>query len=291
MKRLLGSLVIALATALGTTALVAPPASAGTTYSVTGKILLTYRAAGGAAVFGEAVSARKTLLVSGRHVYHQHFENGVVLWSHTSSRTWLNTRMPSLKGVSNERIVAGLATPIYRSGELCRATRFSKQVLASLLHGGVIIDLRTASAAKACKDPSLPGVTKYRYSMTGTANLVTFVTKASDRAALGSALSRIAATTGPVLVHCHYGRDRTGMLNLILMFINGMDVETARTEYLRSPGAASSMFDAFLDSITANYPDDQTHGMAYPGVYRFVTEGLGLSDATIATLKARYMVD
>ncbi|MCB0912240.1 MAG: tyrosine-protein phosphatase [Propionibacteriaceae bacterium] len=289
MKRLLGSLAVVLATALGATVLVAPPAAA-TTYEVTGKILKTYLAAGGQAVFGDAVSARTVLRAGSRNVHHQHFENGVVLWSRTGHRTWLNDQLPSLKGVRNERIVADLATPIYRTGELCGASRFAKQLLASVLHDGVIIDLRSASAASDCKDPTMPGVTRYRYGMTGTTNLVTFVTKASDRASLGYALTRVAATDGPVLVHCTHGRDRTGMLNLILMFITGTDLATARAEYERSPGTPPGMFDALVDAIATNYPDGGSHGMTFAGVHRFVTEGLGLSEDTITTLKARYMV-
>lgn len=289
MKRLLGSLAVVLATALGATALVAPPAAA-TTYPVIGKILKTYVAAGGEAVFGDPLAPRVKLRVGTQNVYDQHFENGVVLWSRTGHRTWLNDQMPSLTRVSNERIVVDLGSPIYRSGELCHASKFAKELMASLLRGGAIIDLRSTTAAKACKDPTLPKVAKYRYSMTGTADLATFVTKASDRTSLGSALTRIAATPGPVLVHCHYGRDRTGMLNLILMFIVGTDLETARTEYLRSPGVSSGMFDTLVNAITQYYPDDQAHDMTFAGVHRFVTEGLGLSEDTIATLKARYTV-
>lgn len=288
MKRLLATIAIALATALGTGTLVAPPAAA-TTYTVKGRIKQTYLAAGGAAVFGPAVSAETRLRVGNRNVYHQHFENGTVVWSRTGHRTWLNDRMPSLKGVRNERIVAELATPIYRSGELCGASKFSKQLLASLLHGGAIIDLRTGAQVKACKDPGLPKVARYHYRMTGTTNLATFVTSASDRASLGSALTRVASTN-PVLVHCVHGRDRTGMLNLLLMFLTGTDLATARAEYERSPGTPPGMFDTLVNAIATNYPEADAHGMTFAGVHRFVTEGLGLSVDTVDTLKARYTV-
>lgn len=209
MKWTIGSIAVALATALVGGVFSAAPASAAA-YSVTGHLLTTYNEAGGKAVFGVATTARKRLTVASRYVYHQHFQKGTVVWSSVSSRTWLNDEMPSLYGINNERIVAGLGDQIFRSADLCHSTRFSKQLLASLLHGGAIIDLRGKTTSAECPDPSLPDVDRYRYTMTGTTDMVTFATKQSDRDSMRRALRRIANTPGNVLIHCHYGKDRTG---------------------------------------------------------------------------------
>ena len=289
MNRILGSMAVALTASLVAGAIGAAPAAA-ETYPVTGRILSTYEAAGGAAVFGEATSAQTKLSVSSGPAYHQHFQNGTVVWSSISSRTWLNDEMPALTGVRNERIILALGDEIYRTGDLCHSSRFSKQLLASLLHGGAIIDLRTDSSVAKCKDPSLPGVSRYRYPMTSTTNLLTFATKQSNRDSLRRALRRIANTPGNVLVHCHMGRDRTGMVSTLLMLMAGVPLDEVKAEYLRSPNTDPAMFDSLISYLQQEFPEEEAHGMTFPGVHRFVTEALELDQTYVDSLQQRFGV-
>ena len=163
----------------------------------------------------------------------------------------------ALPGVSAERDAgAGLGLRpgvLYRSAKLCKTPKATDRRIAALLAGGRIVDLRTASVARGCKDPKLSGVTGGRYSLPGTRNLRTFVLSASARRTIGRILAVIAAEDGPVWIHCTRGRDRTGWLITVLGYIGGADPATIRAEYLRTPGARSADLDRGLATVTARF--------------------------------------
>lgn len=163
----------------------------------------------------------------------------------------------ALAGVSAERDAgAGLGLKpgvVYRSAKLCKTPRATDRKIAALLAGGRIIDLRTASVARGCKDPKLSGVTGGRYSLPGTRNLRTFVTSASARRTIGRILAVIAAEDGPVWIHCTRGRDRTGWLVTVLGYIAGADPVAIRAEYLRTSGARSGDLERGLAETVRRY--------------------------------------
>lgn len=249
-------------------------------YAIAGRIGTTYAAAGGADVWGTATGPEVKLTLSGRNLYHQHVANGTVFWSAlTGGRTWKLGKVPALSGVSNERDAlasANLPGVVFRTAELCGATAKDRQLLAAMMHGGTIIDLRSSSKASACPDPSLPSVAKVRYGMTSTTNPATFVTNSSDRAAVAKVLRRILAEDGPVLIHCTRGRDRTGWVVGVLLMVAGQPLDVVRAEYLRTSGTSGATFDK---GITAMYD-------RYDGIEDYVMGGLGLSSDELAALQA-----
>lgn len=249
-------------------------------YAIAGRIGTTYTAAGGEPVWGVATSAETKLTLSGRNLYHQHVANGTIFWSsYTGGRTWKLGKVPSLSGVSNERDAlasANLPGVVFRTAELCGASSKDKQLLTAMMHGGTIIDLRSSSKASDCPDPSLPTVSKVRYSMTSTTNPATFVTSSSDRASVAKVLRKVLAEDGPVLIHCTRGRDRTGWVVGVLLMIAGQPLDVVRAEYLRTSGTSSATFDK---GITAMYD-------RYDGIEGYVLDGLGLSSDELAALQA-----
>ena len=195
-----------------------------------------------------------------------------------------------LAGVHAERdalAASGLAPGlVYRSARLCKATAADRAELASLLAGGLILDLRGAGKARSCKDPVLPGVTRTRYGMTGTSNTATLATRASDRRSLAAVLRRISTATGPVLIHCTHGRDRTGWTVTVLLSLLGADTATVRAEYLRTSGAHVYKLNRGLAKVAKRF------GSGPAGMARYATAsvprgGLGLSPDVVATLRAR----
>jgi len=249
-------------------------------FALAGRISATYAAAGGEPVWGVATSAETKLTLSGRNFYHQHVANGTIFWSsYTGGRTWKLGKVPSLSGVANERDAlasANLPGVVFRTAELCGASSKDKQLLTAMMHGGTIIDLRSSSKASDCPDPSLPTVSKVRYSMTSTTNPATFVTSSSDRASVAKVLRKILAEDGPVLIHCTRGRDRTGWVVGVLLMLAGQPLDVVRAEYLRTSGTSGATFDK---GITAMYD-------RYDGIEDYVMGGLGLSSDELAALQA-----
>lgn len=249
-------------------------------FALAGRISATYAAAGGEPVWGVATSAETKLTLSGRNLYHQHVANGTIFWSsYTGGRTWKLGKVPSLSGVSNERDAlasANLPGVVFRTAELCGASSKDKQLLTAMMHGGTIIDLRSSSKASDCPDPSLPTVSKVRYSMTSTTNPATFVTSSSDRASVAKVLRKILAEDGPVLIHCTRGRDRTGWVVGVLLMIAGQPLDVVRVEYLRTSGTTASTFNKGIKALYDRYD----------GIEGYVLDGLGLSSDELAALQA-----
>lgn len=271
------ALVLALTTATSATATTTTP-----TGTIVGQVEKAWAKAGGAAKLGDPIGTETKIRVTGRNTYHQHTLGGTVYWDGSQGgKTWMAGKVPALSGVDNERDAlagAGLRPGVvYRTAKLCKSSTGADRLLTSMLHGGTIIDLRTSGTAAGCPDPSLPQVSKARYSMTATANPETFVTKASDRKSVASALRKIANTDGPVLLHCTHGRDRTGWIVSVLLMAAGEDLGTVRTEYLKSPGVKASNLDKGIRAMHDNFD----------GVEGYMLDGLGLSPSEVAALQER----
>ena len=264
-------------------ALVAAPAAAVTvtpTGTILGRVESTWKAAGGAAKLGNPVGTETKLTVSGRNTYHQHTTTGAtVYWDGSQGgKVWLAGKVPSLSGVDAERdaLAASGLKPgvIFRTAKLCNASSSAKRLLTTMLHGGLIVDLRSSSTASGCPDPSLPTVSRVRYSLTSTTTLSKFVTKAEDRRDMGFALRAIAREDGPVLIHCTRGRDRTGWAVSVLLMLGGVPKDLVEAEYLRT----ASDPDKLHDAVVAMHD-------RYDGVEGYLMDGLGLTPAEVDALR------
>lgn len=256
--------------------------------------------------------------------------------SPTSSPT--ATARPSLRisSVSNFRDVAGdgLALPggthmatgvVYRSGKL--GTLSSSDRLRLQKAGlRLVIDLRTSAVAGRSPDPVVQGAGHELVNIFGTAyarGLRThtvaaakaymremnrrFVADPGQRSRIGTALTLIARSDGPVLFHCTEGKDRSGWVSAVLQLAAGAGDDQVIAEYLksndyragliageyratraRSGTAAAQVRDALL-RVNASYLEAGLGELRtrYGDIDGYLTDGLGLSKATIAELRSR----
>ena len=163
----------------------------------------------------------------------------------------------------------GLGGHKIKSHRLLRTGNISKIIPKDekfLLDYGLskIIDLRSPAECKANPDQNIPGVDHYEFPLsvddnTGGngldmsiefeqyrhdqyAGFYTMCQRYHDHVSnkfaqnsIHQIVSLIAETThGSVLYHCSEGKDRTGLVTVILLHILGVDLETIRQDYLYS---------------------------------------------------------
>lgn len=201
----------------------------------------------------------------------------------------------ALKGVENFRDLAkfnsSLIKPgvIYRSGKLEGATTADRTKLASVLKGGVIIDFRTASKRSAEPDRSISGVPNLNYDIDAAAGadeyVKVFVNDKQERLEFGKALKKIADTKGAVLFHCTYGKDRTGWMAAMVMYIVGANDQQVMNEYLKSRDAGLKVEKAWLNAALS--AARKNNGGSIMNYITSDSKGLGVSDTTIAKLRAK----
>lgn len=158
--------------------------------------------------------------------------------------------------------------------------------LETLLKGGVVIDLRTTDERKEeGADPNLENVSHLNVPMSGKYD--DFVTNDTTRKAIATALRTIAEADGPVLLHCHYGKDRTGWIVAMVMYASGATTSQVKTEYMSSnssdrfPTAKDVKWSNMSSTIDAARSD-------YGTINNYLKEGLGLTDATLKALKEKF---
>ncbi|MCE1174601.1 MAG: tyrosine-protein phosphatase [Propionibacteriales bacterium] len=286
MTRAIRAVIGVLAVLLTTALVAAPPAQGSGTLvggiPIVGKTYTTWKAAGGTAKFGNPVAARVSATIAGRTARLQRFEKGQVFYSSLGKQTFTYPSTLKLSGVTNERDALaryGFAPGVLlRTAKLNKATKLDKLKLAAELKGGVIIDLRTSSAIKIAPDPKLPGVTRYNFAIDPNGTYANFVTDKVRRDAFANALRTAAKAKGTVLIHCTLGRDRTGWMTAMLMYILGASDSQVRSEYLRTSTASASTLQVGLDQAIASYGS----------IDGYLRTGLGLSDADFAALTAKF---
>ena len=201
----------------------------------------------------------------------------------------------SLKGVKNFRDLASLNASIikpgvvFRSEKLQDATAEDRKALATLLAGGAIIDFRTPSVRSNSPDASISGVPNLSYPVEGVTGadgyVRAFVNSAAGRKQFGAAITKIANTQGAVLFHCTAGKDRTGWMAAMLMYIMGASDAQVMTEYLKSRDAGYEVDKSWLNAALS--AARKNNGGSIMNYITSPTKGLGVSADTIAKLKAK----
>ncbi len=203
-----------------------------------------------------------------------------------------NTSPIKLEGVNNFRDTSDandIIKPgmIYRSSDLSGATDADKEVLRQRFKNGFVIDLR-AMKTRAKEPDQTIGVANLNAPIDGASSssgyIKEFVHDAANRQEFADALGALAEARGPVLVHCVWGKDRTGILVSLLMTILGADQEQVMAEYMKSNDFGAHVEAAWLeDYIRAA---EKRSG----SLMKFITDkdGLGVSQATIQTLREKF---
>ena len=173
---------------------------------------------------------------------------------------------------------------LFRSANLDAATKDKKppddfNAITKLLSGGLIIDLRRPADGPA--DPKFPGVTDKQIPLSGS--YADFVNDKSTRDGFGSAIKKIAYASGPVLVHCKYGKDRTGWTIAMIMYALGASDSQVVDEYKNSNDNPVPKSKPVAESTLTNAVNAAK--AKYGSMDKYLTKGLGLSTADIAALK------
>jgi protein-tyrosine phosphatase len=98
-----------------------------------------------------------------------------------------------------------------------------------------------------------------------------------SRALLGAVVMTIAeASPGAVVVHCHAGRDRTGVVVALVLRIAGVAEDVIGTDYAPTPYSPPTMITNTLDHVDA----------VYGGVEEYLI-GAGVTPAHLNALRGR----
>lgn len=130
----------------------------------------------------------------------------------------------------------------------------------------------------------------------------------SARRAFGELLRTLAREDSrPALVHCTTGKDRTGWAVTVLLLALGVPEETVMDEYLRSDAEIRAAYRFVVEDFVAKGGD---RGVIEPlmsvrpaylesalremrrrhgSIDAYLADGLGLDDATVATLRAVFL--
>ena len=214
---------------------------------------------------------------------------------------------------------------VYRSARLTGMSASDRKALAA---AGLteILDLRTPGVAAALPDPEITGVRNVLINLYATSSVpiprlrtvadaraymrsinVGFVDTPAQRQRIARTLTLIAHASGPVLVHCTEGKDRTGWIAAVLQLTAGAGIEQVQREYLKSNAyragiitaryratkAASGVVAAQVEQaqlkVDASYLNAGLAELTnrYGSIDGYLTRGLNLSDATIAALRKR----
>ncbi|MFD7842447.1 tyrosine-protein phosphatase [Nocardia sp. NPDC059764] len=223
-------------------------------------------------------------------------------------------RSLNLSGVQNARDAGGYRTTdghtvrtglVYRTAALGSATTADVTALAA--HNVVSVhDLRTSYEQLLAGSDKIPaGATEHHDDILGglpPTSLLTsgssaasvypeFITAPGANAGFAAVIRDIAYNNGGVLFHCTAGKDRTGWAGAVLLTLLGVDKDTVYYDFMLSsyyrdaaPGDVNNgVTAAELDSAFAQA------NKSYGSFANYVSNGLGLTAADIAALKAKLL--
>lgn len=214
---------------------------------------------------------------------------------------------------------------IYRSA-VVRPSSDSDKLVLNTLGLKQIIDLRTPGTRAKYPDIELDGVSNDMVNLYGGTKVPgpsgdtvearitseaavyrTFVSDPKRRAALGQVITKIVDTDGAVLFHCSAGKDRTGWTAAVLMLAAGASEGDAMASFLASNDYRAEIIEAkyqknlakkgqaYADSRRVDNMVDPSYLNAaldemtqrYGTLDKFLTEGAGVSEDTLAALKKK----
>lgn len=216
-----------------------------------GRVRTTFGDGGGVAVLGIpiGVEARRATYAT----YTQRCTAGRVWWSSADGgKAVPASKTVRLRGARNFRDAAGngsgLAVAggrlrrglVYRSNKLAALSGMDCAILLDL---GVtrVIDLRQPATIAASPDRAIAGIARTTIDVFGSTTSSDtyemyrmFASSAYRRGKIAEAIRTITAATGPVVLHCTYGKDRTGWIVAMIQLALGATESAVIAEWLKS---------------------------------------------------------
>lgn len=194
-----------------------------------------------------------------------------------------------IKKIKNLRDAAALTGTLesgvlYRSGQLHGLNTTNSDKLAKLLgSGATIIDLRTPDQRASAKDQPVNGAKNVHIPIDGILDQAPMVTDPARRSQLAKALRLAANSKGSILIHCSSGKDRTGWMVAMIMYISGANDTQVMNEYMKSA-------EAFPGGVKKEWLNSglSTARKNYGSIPNYLKKGVGLSNAEISKLRKKF---
>lgn len=178
---------------------------------------------------------------------------------------------------------------LFRSSALSMASDDDADKLSGILAGGLILDFRTKWEVNHAPDREIDGVKDRNFPVRGVGDAAgyvdAFVMDPHDRKSFYFALEHIARTDrdAPILIHCTFGKDRTGWMVAILMYMAGASDSQVMTEYLRSN---HQILGARVDAewLSTGILSARTR---YGSIENYVSEGLRLPESDMKKIREK----
>ena len=243
-----------------------------------------------------------------------------------------------LTSVHNFRDVAGPGYALRPSGSMARGLVYRSTTLAvgdddlavlEKLGVSTVVDLRTGAeidkqpdvvpagaeylpidvlgghtSAATLSASGLAGAEEARREMAATYER--FVVGDHERRAFGRAVHALAVSSGPAIVHCTAGKDRTGWVSALVQLVAGVREEDVIADYLLTREMSADFVSSIRTYVQAEMPDKLEAIEVLIGVEeanlrrsldalarefgdarRYLVEGAGMDDAAVDELSAR----
>lgn len=244
-----------------------------------------------------------------------------------------------LTSVHNFRDVAGPGYALRPSGSMARGLVYRSTTLAvgdddlavlEKLGVSTVVDLRTGAeidkqpdvvpagaeylpidvlgghtSAATLSASGLAGAEEARREMAATYER--FVVGDHERRAFGRAVHALAVSSGPAIVHCTAGKDRTGWVSALLQLVAGVREEDVIADYLLTRETSADFVSSIRTYVQAEMPDKLEAIEVLIGVEeanlrrsldalarefgdarRYLVEGAGVEEAAVDELSARF---
>lgn len=244
-----------------------------------------------------------------------------------------------LTSVHNFRDVAGPGYALRPSGSMARGLVYRSTTLAvgdddlavlERLGVSTVVDLRTGAeidkqpdvvpagaeylpidvlgghtSAATLSAAGLAGAEEARREMAMTYER--FVVGDHERRAFGRAVHALAVSSGPAIVHCTAGKDRTGWVSALVQLVAGVREEDVIADYLLTRKMSADFVSSIRTYVQAEMPDKLEAIEVLIGVEeanlrrsldalarefgdarRYLVEGAGVEEAAVDELSARF---
>ena len=149
--------LLAGALGLASTSLIGVPGAQAAVPPITGRILHTYLAAGGAEVLGAPLHRQVKRRIDHKSTYAQRFERGTIWWGSKVGKVDRPEARVRLDSARNFRPVTGVRD-LWRTDDLDGCTALEKRIVVDL-------GITTMIAMNSGVDPKIPGVKNRHYAI------------------------------------------------------------------------------------------------------------------------------